>query len=68
MHTEFGDSTSWPLAIDEDFTIIFTQKVASGSHMKHRIRCTEGLKEPELAQGCRCGLKEPELAQGCRCG
>jgi len=58
MHTEFGDSTSWPLAIDEDFTIIFTQKVASGSHMKHRIRCTEGLKEPELAQGCRCGMME----------
>jgi len=60
MHTEFGDSTSWPLAIDEDFTIIFTQKVASGSHMKHRIRCTEGMKEPELNQGCRCGMKKSE--------
>jgi len=60
MHTEFGDSTSWPLAIDEDFTIIFTQKVASGSHMKHRIRCTEGREEPELNEGCRCGMKKSE--------
>merc|ERR1711994_360205 len=60
MHTEFGDSTSWPLAIDEGFTIIFTQKVASGSHMKHRIRCIEGREEPELNEGCRCGMKKNE--------
>merc|ERR1712121_302900 len=52
--------TDRPLAIDEDFTIIFTQKVASGSHMKHRIRCGEGMKEPELNQGCRCGMKKSE--------
>jgi len=60
VHMHTVTITDRPLAIDEDFTIIFTQKVASGSHMKHRIRCGEGMKEPELNQGCRCGMKKSE--------
>jgi len=62
MHTNVADRTDIPEAISEDFTIIFTQKEASGSFMKHIISCGDGMKEPELNQGCRCGMKKNETA------
>merc|ERR1712168_829222 len=60
MHTGPMGRTDVPEAISEDFTIIFTQKEASGSYMKHTIRCEDGMQEPELNQGCRCGMKKNE--------
>jgi len=60
MHTGSGGPDDVPAAINEDFTIIFTQKDASGSHMRHTIRCEDGRAEPELKEGCRCGLKKNE--------
>merc|ERR1712212_139068 len=60
MHTGSGGPDDVPAAINEDFTIIFTQKDASGSHMRHTIRCEDGMQEPELNQGCRCGMKKNE--------
>merc|ERR1711973_29953 len=62
MHGGTGSITDVPDAISEDFTIIFTQKEASGSFMKHLISCGDGIEEPELNQGCRCGMKKNETA------
>merc|ERR1712002_255418 len=60
MHTGPMGRTDVPEAISEDFTIIFTQKEASGSYMKHIISCGDGRAEPELKEGCRCGMKKNE--------